>query len=604
MSKPALVSEQDILAPTPMRDLDDLTRRLRDVALKSETRASPLTPTPHDVGYQDTFWIVDTPNKRYMSFKATIRYVTPRVYMYVQDTLPFDLEHLKQASEQFEQRILPTDHSTFGLERATGYDGDARISIVNGKIPGVGGYFSPEDEYSARSSPYSNQRHALYMNVEASQPGTDGYLSTLAHEFQHMIEFSVRPQSDSWLNEGASMFAQRVNGLPVGGVVPIFFGHPDTQLNAWAADPAGARPHYGASFLWLQYFADRNGGPTAIRDVLASKRTDLGAFAEVLSQRHADERLPDMFADWAVANYLNDPRLDAGKYGYADIKGHAVETAVMPVGDVYTNDVLPYAARYLVVAKPAGARVRFQGETEGRLMHHALPGTAHSEWWSNRADNMDSLLTRKVDLSDVASATLEFDTWYDIEAGYDYWFLEVSKDGVAWKTLASNHATSDNPNGANFGFGFTGVSGDGASGSDTSSATWQHESVDLAPYVGSSIQLRFEYVTDAAYSGPGVALANIRIPALHWNDDPGHSDGWTAVGWLATDNRVPVHFQVRGLLIAHDTTVSAIPVDDNGNGMFVAAESQDLQKLVLVVIPFVAKTSEPVRFSVIVEKAG
>jgi immune inhibitor A len=170
--------------------------------------------------------------------------------------------------------------------------------------------------------------------------------------------------------------------------------------------------------------------------------------------------------------------------------------------------------------------------------------------------------------------------------------------------LPATHTTAENPNGANVGNGFTGKSGVGTSDSESSPATWQHERVDLTPYVGSTILLRFEYVTDAAYSGPGMALANISIPALHWSDDPGHPDGWTAVGWLVTDNAVPVHYQVRGVLIAQDTTISAIPIDDRGHGVFQASSDPDLKKLVLIVMPFAAKTSEPVRFSVTVEASG
>ena len=51
----------------------------------------------------------------------------------------------------------------------------------------------------------------FYMNYDAAQPGNDYYDSILAHEFQHMIQWNVDKNEDSWFNEGMSELAAFLN---------------------------------------------------------------------------------------------------------------------------------------------------------------------------------------------------------------------------------------------------------------------------------------------------------------------------------------------------------------------------------------------------------
>src|SRR5436309_14467665 len=101
-----------------------------------------------------------------------------------------------------------------------------------------------------------------------------------------------------------------------------------------------------------------------------------------------------------------------------------------------------------------------------------------NEWWSNRYDNIDSTLTRSFDLTGLKGkhVTLQFDTWLDLETDYDYAFVEVSTDSMNWTTLKGKYTTTSNPNGANWGNGYTGESGGG------SSPQWVQESIDLTRY--------------------------------------------------------------------------------------------------------------------------
>ena len=60
-------------------------------------------------------------------------------------------------------------------------------------------------------------------------------------------------------------------------------------------------------------------------------------------------------------------------------------------------------------------------------------------------------------------------------------------------------APHDNPSGNSYGWGYTGSTGD-----------WIQERVDLSQFAGQKVQIRFEYVTDAAVNEEGFLLTMFR----------------------------------------------------------------------------------------------
>jgi immune inhibitor A len=176
-------------------------------------------------------------------------------------------------------------------------------------------------------------------------------------------------------------------------------------------------------------------------------------------------------------------------------------------------------------------------------------------WWSNRGDSGHSTLTRTLDLRNVSSATLQFRLWYDIEADYDYGFVGVSTDGgKTYTSLQGRHTTTEDPQGANWGNGYTGTSG----GGDV--AEWVDEQIDLTPYVGKEVVLRFSLVTDDAFNKPGMIIDNIRVPEINFSDDAeSDSAGWTAAGFARTNNLLPQQWEVR-LVRIQGRTVSFEPL--------------------------------------------
>jgi immune inhibitor A len=597
---PAVLAEDQATAeklantPLPGRDLAALAARLKAGA---PTPAPIVQVTDRPLGSQERFWVTDQENFNHFSVTATLQYKTAHAYFYVEDGLSVDLGRLRQSADNFESKILPTDRRYFGEAWAPGPDGDEHLTVLNTTTPGAAGYYSISDEYSTAANPYSNQRKMIYMNVSELTPGSMAYDSTLAHELQHAIHWHMDPDEEGWVNEGCSVLAQVLNGYSSGGTEQAFLHDPDTQINTWSDQPGQNAVHYGASYLFMDYFY-RRFGEEMLRDLVADRGKGIAGFNDVLARHGYTLHFDDVFQDWIVANVLDDPKLADGRYGYPDRDGRATigETETAPT-DVLSSTVRQYAADYIEL-KPGRAgdvTIVFTGTNEVKLTNNT-PHSGRSEWWGNRADVLDTTLTRQFNLAGLTTATLTFWTWYDLEKDWDYAYVEVSGDnGRTWTTLPGRYTTTSNAVGNNLGNGWTGKSGGDP-------AQWVEERVDLTPYAGQTILLRFEYVTDDAVNLPGFCLDDIAIPELGYADDAETDGGWQANGFLRSNNTVPQRYAVQVIAFGEQTTVTPLPLDEWQRGsLTIAGWGGQVKQAILAVSALAPSTTElaPYEFAVV-----
>lgn len=99
--------------------------------------------------------------------------------------------------------------------------------------------------------------------------------------------------------------------------------------------------------------------------------------------------------------------------------------------------------------------------------------------------------------------------WYDIETNWDYAYLEASLDGgLTWRTVPGNRTTDYDPNGTNHGNGITGSTGGWVE------ASFYLDAIEGVS-AGSTLLLRFAYVTDASVEGEGIYIDAIDpVPAF------------------------------------------------------------------------------------------
>jgi len=512
------------------------------------------------------------------------------VYMWIEEGVTYDYDDVVEAAERFEEHTYPTNREFFGSEWTPGIDNDPHLSILHARNLGDNtmGYFSGPDEFVSAVREDSNAMEMFYIQIENVTVNDEFYNGVLAHEFQHMIHWYNDRNEDTWLNEGSSELASYLNGYDTGGSDYLFSRQPDTQLNSWPEGPGTAGANYGASYLFMSYFLDRFGAE-ATRALVAHPENGFAAVDAVLADLGTGMTHVDLFADWVVANLLDDPDLADGRYGYREIDPppFKIETRLSNYPTTRQATVHQYAADYIELRGDRPLRFSFAGSTQVGLMDTQ----AHSGkylWWSNRGDDSDMTLTREFDLTGVQKATLEYWCWYDIEEDWDYAYVEVSPDGgKTWEILTTPSGTPENPNGNSFGWGYTGRSGGG------SKAEWIQETVDLTPYAGKRVLVRFEYITDDAVNRPGFALDDVSVPEIgYFSDFEADGGGWEAAGFARHANVLPQRWLVQLVLFGPQTTVQRLELNPDQTGEWEIPLGGGVDRAVVVISAYAPVTTE------------
>lgn len=591
---PQLSTEQILLNATlPERDQRLLAMRLK---LKGQEIPLIVHETPPQLGPGDTytFWVTDNEQEPPRQFQATaaLRYITDHSYWWVEEGFSVSEADLQRSAERFEQQTYPTNRAFFGSEWSPGVDSDVRVHVFMGDVPGVAGYYSASNQYSRLAEPYSNEREMFFINLKAMSPGNDYFDSVLAHEFQHMIHWHQDRNEDTWVNEGFSELATFINGYGPSSFMGPYAAVPDTQLTSWADSPNAAVAHYGGSFLLMAYFLQRY-GEDMTRAAVSRTENGLVGFNAVLAENGFNEQIQDVFADFLVANYLNDPDAGSGLWGYRDLTPGPVALSerysVYPVEKQAT--VYQYGADYIELTGQGNVTIEFNGSTSVRVVDNQ----AHSgeyQWYSHRGDDSNTRLTHAFDLTGVESATLQYWTWYDIETDWDYGYVEISTDGgESWTILQTPHSATDNPSGNAYGPGYTGSSGSGPA--------WVEEKLDISAYAGREVLVRFEYVTDDAVNRPGLTIDDVSIPEINFYDDMENGPGeWVAEGFVRIDNVLAQPFLVQVVEIGDaGVTVEQMPLDRTNSGTLTVENlGSEVEQAVLIVSGLAPITTQPASY--------
>lgn len=586
----------------PALDLFTLQRELSGIDLVLPTS----TPSAYQPGDVRTFWIANLESAEMWRITATLQVAREHVQMWLQEGLEIDREALQRSAERFEKEIYPTTCAFFGSEWSPGIDGDPHLLILNAAVEGALGYFASANEYPRGVHPYSNEAEMFVMNVgpDGLTPGTTSYDAVLAHELQHMIHWYQDSNEDAWVNEGAADLAEHINGFSwPQAAVASFAQDPDLQLNTWSDHRLHA--HYGASFLILRYFLDRY-GKEALRALISEQRNGIDAFEAVLAIQGEGMTFDDLFADWLVANILDAPEYADGRYGYRQIDVSArSQEQISDYPYRHIETVHQYGADYFELSPSIThtLRVHFAGDTMVRLVPNA-PFSGRYQWWSNQGDVSHSYLEHAFDLTQVSSATLSYELWYDIEAGWDYAYVRASKDGGGtWQLLRGRYSSDLNPRGNALGPGYTGRSGLSLDAPQHEPPQWVHEEIDLGEFVGHEVLVRFDYVTDDALHHAGLCLDDIALEAVGFFDDVEQGVGaWRAVGFVRHDNTLPQRYLVQLVTVGETVQVQRLPVDGAGYGKWnLDPPASDTKRLLLIVAATTPITRESAAYRLNIE---
>jgi len=547
----------------PENDPHDLAFRLEGKTDIPETVEGPAEPLK--VGAAETFWALNVDTREQFQIEATLRYVTDHLYFFIEDGVDYDQDDLKRLCETFETEIYPTDREFFGSEWTPGVDNDPHLYVLfaGGLGNSIAGYYSQNDELHPEVNEYSNAHEMFYLNADNINLGEEFTYSVMAHEFQHMIHWYRDRNETSWINEGFSVLAELLNDYDVGGFDYLYISQPDIQLTYWPSPNEGSGPHYGMAFLFWTYFLDRF-GEEATQAVVAHAENSMESVDAVLQELNIADAVTgeaitadDVFADWAITSYLNDESVGDGRYAYQRYRSapQAGDTEVLDrcPSDWESRTVRQYGVDYIKIDCSGSYTLEFEGATEVGVLPVG-PYEGRYAFWSNKGDTSNMTLTRTFDFTGVSGPlTLIYYTWYDLEEDYDYVYLEVSEDGKQWEILTTPSGTDRDPVGNSYGWGYNAFSGG-----------WIEETVDLSPFAGKQVQIRFEYVTDAAVNGEGFMLDNIAIPEIDYLTSFEEDDGgWEGQGFVRIENDLPQYYRVSLILQGRETSVQYLELDES-----------------------------------------
>lgn len=223
---------------------------------------------------------------------------------------------------KFDQNIYPNAVALFGSEWKPGIDNDERLTVLLMPLrQQAGGYTNTGDEFPKTSNPDSNEREMTYLNALLVPQGRADVF--LAHEFQHLISFFqkdklLRKNEDVWLNEVRSEYVPtylnleaRYRGSHFEGRARQFLSSPSDSLTEWSE----TLNDYGSVSMFAHYAADHFGS-SFFSELMKSDKVGIESVNDALKRLGFNRAFSDVFADWTIANYLNDPRVENGRYAY------------------------------------------------------------------------------------------------------------------------------------------------------------------------------------------------------------------------------------------------------------------------------------------------
>jgi len=582
----------------PINDPIDLAARLGGKLNVPEVLID--TEAPYSVGDQKKFWATNTDTSDNFQVNATLRYVGDNIYFWIENGVRFDQNDLKELADTFDKEIIPTNREFFGNEWNPGVDGDPRFYILYAGNLGLNlaGYYSSADELHPDAHPYSNAHEMFLISSDNVDLG-DGYIyGTMAHEFQHMIHWYQDKNEETWVNEGFSMLAEHVNNYDAGGFDWSYMDNTDMQLNDWGGDIGDNGPHYGASYLFMVYFLDRF-GEDATKALVRHDDNGFVGIEKVMNELAITNPTTgkpytgdEFFADWAVANLLQDTGIEGERYDYQTYNPTSVdmEKSLLDCPVTVDGSVYQFGVDYIEIECDNLESIHINASEAVNILPFTAPSSGEYFVWSNVGDESNASLSQTFDLSSVTGeAALTFKTWYDLEEDYDYIYISASTDGTNWAILNSENCTTANPSGNSYGCGWNGAT-----------SGWIDEKVDLSDFVGGQVTLRFDYVTDAAVNGKGMAIDDLAIDAIGYTTNlEADLGGWTADGFVRVQNKLPQSMNVS--IVTYSS--SGVTVDHHnfqGDILISGAElgGADIERIVLIISGTTPFTREKANYSI------
>jgi hypothetical protein len=488
------------------------------------------------------FLAYDDVNGYYMKV-FTLRSLGEKVEVWVANDLSFGKDDPRPAHIVTQEQVdkLKTEFDNNIYQKDTEFFGTPDSHTGENATMGTKNYYTPQDGiertimlvdnvkdesyydsiypfyiagfYSSSFERYLD-RNVITLDTNKWETRLPSVLSTIAHEFQHLIHSDNDSAEETWINEGMADFAEYLCGYGHAmGHVNYFLDHPENSLVNWdeyynAETGPETLADYGQAYLLQLYLNDHYG-----KDFIQSlaKDTDHGieSMNKILKQYNTGIDFNELFRRFSVALSVDSKNPAEGIYNFdsIDLKiNYAMAAATSKPG------VPAWGADYIKIEDSKDIKsIIFDGinflKTPWKVVDD--PKTSGKVLWGNASDEADNKLIFEADLTGKQNATLNFDNYIDIEEQWDFGIVQVSKDnGKTWASLSNKNTRSD-------------IVGDGhpaikenLPGFTGKYDNWTKETFDLTPYVGQKILISFRYMTDWGTNLAGWFIKNVEIPEI------------------------------------------------------------------------------------------
>ncbi|MCX7680167.1 MAG: peptidase M30 [Spirochaetes bacterium] len=349
------------LRPTPLRlDYEGSTTSFYDesglkidatcrkVISKNSTNGIPVTV---NIWVADNCWKT-TCQKKYCVTQDMVNALANKFIqeglnndIYEWATAIFGVEWESMANQKYSNLISDTDEITILL-----FD----IENDNSPTGGIVGFFYSRDNFFKESSDpilkFSNERLMFYLDaVMFANGGTpwnitnkwpSEIVSTLAHEFQHMIHFYQKTvlrtngqPSETWIDELCSLVTEDIlayymqvdgprgvnystatagNPYNQNGRLPEYNYYNDISLIEWY----NSTPNYAIAYAFGAYLARNFGGARLLREIVQNSYTNYRAIEYALAQGGYSTDFATALRQWAAANLISDSTTNSSGYQY------------------------------------------------------------------------------------------------------------------------------------------------------------------------------------------------------------------------------------------------------------------------------------------------
>ncbi len=273
--------------------------------------------------------------------------------------------------------IVENNQEVFGLPPVNQFDPGSPVQdflltdIKDGLSTGfVGGFFSSWDQTTFDGS---NNMNLLYIDSkEGIAAGVTALLSTIAHEFQHLIHYRTNPRSQVLFNEGCSEVASimlgykdRSNSSYLRGTnVPMF---------TWNySDSRKLLVDYERAMTFMYYLYEQYGEPF-LTQFAKTPSEDMQRITDALTGIGREPDWMGTMVSYVVANYIAKDFSDS-RYIYQTRLSTTTPVATYSYsgsGSIPTTgsvDVQSYGSVYTVYNNPGLLKVKFKASRPYQVM--------------------------------------------------------------------------------------------------------------------------------------------------------------------------------------------------------------------------------------------